>query len=85
MIYVRCPLKTLVKRIRKRGRDFERSVPRRYLAALEKLYEAWVERYEASPMLVVETDRIDYVERLFDRLELLQAIEKHAGVRPLRR
>ncbi len=84
MIYVRCPLKTLVKRIRKRGRGFERSLPRKYLAALEKLYEGWVEQYDASPMLVVETDRIDYVERLFDRLELLQAIEKHAGVRPLR-
>lgn len=85
MIYVRCPLKTLAKRIRKRGRGFERSLPRKYLAGLEKLYEAWVEQYDASPMLVVETDRLDYVERLFDRLELLQAIEKHAGVRPLRR
>ncbi|RLB66021.1 MAG: deoxynucleoside kinase [Deltaproteobacteria bacterium] len=85
MIYVRCPLKTLAKRIRKRGRDFERAVPRRYLAALEKLYDDWVEQYDASPTLVVETDRLDYIERLFDRLELLQAIERHAGVTPLRR
>ena len=39
MIYLRCPLKTLVGRIKKRGRTFEQKIPRRYLAALEKLYE----------------------------------------------
>ena len=80
MIYLRCPLPALVKRIRRRGRAFERAVPRRYLASLEQLYEAWLERYDASPTLVVDADRLDYVERLFDRLELIQAIEEHAGV-----
>ena len=83
MIYLRCPLRTLSKRIRQRGRDFERTVPRSYLKALETLYEDWSRSYDASPKLVVETDRLDYVERLFDRLELLRAIEKHAGIKPL--
>ena len=84
MIYLRCPLKALVKRIRKRGRRFEQDVPRRYLASLEKLYEEWFEGYRESPTLVLRTDRLDYVEHLFDRLELLQAIEKHVGVKPER-
>jgi deoxyadenosine/deoxycytidine kinase len=84
MVYLRCPLKTLVRRIRQRGRDFERKVPRSYLASLEKLYEQWFERFDASPKLVIETDRIDYVERLFDRLELVRALEEHAGLRPTR-
>lgn len=84
MIYLHCPLRTLVKRIKKRGREFEKAVPRRYLAALDELYEAWAEAYEASPKLVVDSDRLDYVERLFDRLELIRAIEQHAGVRPSR-
>jgi deoxyadenosine/deoxycytidine kinase len=85
MVYLRCPLKTLVRRIRQRGRDFERRVPRSYLASLEKLYEQWFERFEASPKLVIETDRVDYVQRLFDRLELVQALEQHAGLLPTRR
>jgi deoxyadenosine/deoxycytidine kinase len=85
MIYLRCPLKTLVRRIEKRGRDFEKAVPRRYLASLEKLYESWLEGYDASPKLIVETDRLDYIQRLFDRLELLEAIERHAGVQRVRR
>ena len=84
MIYLRCPLKTLVKRIRQRGRDFERKIPRSYLASLERLYEDWFDRFDASPKLVIETDRLDYVERLFDRLELVQAIAQHTGLRPRR-
>lgn len=75
MIYLRCPLKTLVKRIKQRGRSFERSIPRSYLASLERLYEAWFLRYDLSPTLVIETDRLDYIERLFDRLEVVEAIK----------
>ncbi len=84
MIYLRCPLKTLVKRIHKRGRSFEQKVPRSYLKALDVLYEDWLERFDAAPKLVLDTDRLDYVEHLFDRLELLRSIEKHVGVKPLR-
>ncbi len=76
MIYLRCPLKTLTQRIRKRGRAFERAIPKAYLASLERLYEAWFARYDASPSLVIETDRLDYVERLFDRLEVREAINQ---------
>jgi deoxyadenosine/deoxycytidine kinase len=76
MIYLRCPLKTLTRRIRRRGRAFERAIPRAYLASLERLYEDWFARYDLSPTLVVETDRLDYVEQLFDRLELREAIKR---------
>jgi deoxyadenosine/deoxycytidine kinase len=79
MIYLRCPLPTLVRRVRQRGRDFERKIPRSYLAALDALYEEWYERYKLSPTLVIETDRLDYVERLFDRLEVAQAIRRQLG------
>ena len=74
----------MLKRIRKRGRQFEQKIPRRYLASLETLYEQWYERYDRSPKLLLETDRLDYVERLFDRLELQQAIERHTGLTPRR-
>jgi deoxyadenosine/deoxycytidine kinase len=77
MIYVRCPLKTLTRRIKQRGREFEKAIPRSYLASLEQLYESWFERYDLSPTVVIETDRLDYVERLFDRLEVVEAIQQH--------
>jgi deoxyadenosine/deoxycytidine kinase len=80
LIYLRCPLKTLTKRIQRRGRSFELAIPKSYLAALEHLYEQWFASYDLSPTLVVETDRLDYVEHLFDRQELIAAVKKHLEV-----
>ena len=77
MIYLRCPLKTLVRRIEKRGRTFEKRIPRAYLASLEALYEAWFERYRESEVIVINTDRIDYIEHMFDRLEMVETIQRH--------
>lgn len=76
MIYLRCPLPSLTRRIKRRGRTFEKKIPRSYLASLDRLYEAWYARYTLSPSLVIETDRLDYVERLFDRLEVIKAIQE---------
>jgi deoxyadenosine/deoxycytidine kinase len=82
MIYLRCPLKALTRRIKTRGRAFEQKIPRSYLASLERLYESWFAAYDLSPTLVVETDRLDYVERLFDRLELTDAIRSSINLAP---
>ena len=80
MIYLRCPLRTLTKRIKGRGRDFEKAIPRAYLKKLEVLYEEWFAAYDLSPTLVIETDRVDYIEHLFDRLEVANAVRKHIGL-----
>jgi deoxyadenosine/deoxycytidine kinase len=79
LIYLRCPMRALERRIRRRGRAFEQTIPKAYLAALEVLYEEWIARYDLSPTIIVETDRLDYVEDLFDRLELTETIRKHLG------
>ena len=62
---------------RYRKRKYEQRIPRAYLAALERLYEDWFARYDLSPTLVIPTDRLDYVEHLFDRLEVTEAIRRH--------
>jgi len=77
MIYLRCPMKTLVRRIKKRGRAFEQAIPRQYLASLETLYEEWFARYRESDAIVIDTDRIDYIEHMFDRLEMIETIKRH--------
>ena len=79
MIYLRCEMPTLEKRIRERGRSYEKAIPTSYLRALEKLYEQWFARYTLSPTLVIETGRLDYVTRLFDRHELLREIDARLG------
>jgi deoxyadenosine/deoxycytidine kinase len=80
MIYLRCPLPTLQKRIRQRGRAYEKAIPVSYLRSLEALYERWFAGYTLSPTLVLETGRLDYVTRLFDRHELMREIDARLGV-----
>ncbi len=77
MIYLRCGTKTLRQRIRMRGRAYEQTIPMDYLRALHGLYEEWFARYDQSPTMVIESDQIDYVTRLFDRHALLEQIRGH--------
>jgi len=75
MIYLRATLRTVRRRIKQRGRPEEQSVPVGYLRRLNGLYEEWFARWKRSPILVLETDRMDYVTDFIDRLDLLQKIE----------
>jgi deoxyadenosine/deoxycytidine kinase len=77
MIYLRATLRTVRKRIRLRGRPEEQAVPVAYLRRLNGLYEEWFGRYDRSPTLILETDSMDYVTDLVDRLDLLQKIERY--------
>lgn len=74
LLYLKCPVRVLVKRINKRGRSFERNVPTTYIKALDKLYAEWFSRYDLSPVLTIDTHRVDYVQNLFDRHELVEQI-----------
>ena len=75
MIYLTCSVKTLRKRIKLRGRPEEQSLPRSYLPRLQSLYNEWFERYDLSKTLVVDTDKLDYLDDLFDQIDLFKQIE----------
>jgi deoxyadenosine/deoxycytidine kinase len=77
MIYLRAPVRTLRQRIAQRGRDFEQNLPVSYLRRLNDLYEAWMARYKLSPLVVLESDRLDYVTDLVDRIDVLRTVEKY--------
>ena len=75
MIYLRCSMRTLRKRIRLRGRTIEKDVPLSYLKRLDRLYEDWIASYTMSDVLVLETDDLDYVHDLVHRLDVMRRIE----------
>ena len=77
MIQLRCPVRTLRQRIRARGRSFEQDIPAAYLRRLNLLYEDWYARYDLSPVLRLEIDRLDYLTDLVDRVDLLDRIEHY--------
>ena len=75
MIYLRCSMRTLRKRIRLRGRAMEQDVPLAYLKRLERLYENWISSYDLSEVLILETDNLDYIQDLVHRLDVMERIE----------
>jgi deoxyadenosine/deoxycytidine kinase len=77
MIYLECPIRTLKKRIIKRGRAMEKSVPDEYLMKLEKLYRNWVSKYDGSPLVTFSTEKTDYLSDFICRHDLLNTIEKY--------
>ncbi len=75
MIYLRCSMRTLRKRIRNRGRAMEQDIPLAYLNRLQKLYDQWVSSYQSSEMLILETDKLDYINDMVDCLDVMERIE----------
>ena len=62
VIYLRASVPTLLERIRRRGRDYEKEIMPEYLAQLNDLYESWIDKFELCPILTVPADVLDYVE-----------------------
>lgn len=75
MIYLKCSIKTIRKRIKIRGRAMEQDIPLSYLKRLDRLYERWIEHYDLGPVMVIESDKLDYVSDLIDRLDVMKKIE----------
>ena len=77
MIQLSCPVRTLRKRIQLRGRAMEQEIPVAYVRRLNLLYEDWFRRYDLSPVLRLETDRLDWLTDLVDRVDLFRKIERY--------
>jgi deoxyadenosine/deoxycytidine kinase len=61
VVYLKASVPTLLERIRKRGRDFEREISPLYLQQLNELYNAWIEDFTLCPVLTVPSDDLDFV------------------------
>jgi deoxyadenosine/deoxycytidine kinase len=77
LIYLRCPLRTVRKRIRQRGRKMEQGIKSSYLRSIEDLYKRWMDGYKLSPVLTIETDKLDYITDMVDRLDVMRRIERY--------
>ena len=76
MIYLRCSVKAIRRRIRGRGRASEQDIPVTYLRNLNKLYEGWFERYDSSPKMVWDSERMNYLTDIADQIEFRRSIER---------
>ena len=62
VVYLRASVPTLQKRIALRGRSIETRIPDEYLSSLNALYEEWIAGFTLSPVLIVPSDRLDFVK-----------------------
>lgn len=75
MIYLRSSVTTLVKQIARRGRSFEQGIQQSYLEQLNRLYEDWITHYDRGPLLVVESDEMDFVHNPDDLKRMVGLIQ----------
>lgn len=78
MVMIDVSYDTMIKRIKKRGREYEQieNDPSlvNYYKTLLKYYEDWKHTYDKSPLLVIDGDKYDFMEDLEDRKMVLRQI-----------
>lgn len=75
VIYLQTSSEVLLERIKERGRSFERNIDLDYIRALNEAYNYYFFHYSKSPLLVVNTDRIDFVHNQKDLADLLALLD----------
>lgn len=66
LIYLKSSVDTLLEQIKRRGRDYEQTIARSYLEQLNRHYEQWINNYAIGPLLIIESDALDFVHRSDD-------------------
>jgi len=76
VVYLQADTKTLMNRIRQRDRDYERNMDESYIESLNRAYNNYFHYYDASPLLIVNTNHIDFVRKQEDLNLLIDQIMK---------
>lgn len=79
MIFIKVSYNTMLKRIRKRGRNYEQiesdpTLPE-YYQNLLRYYDRWLKWYDKSPIMIIDGDKYDFVANVDDRNLILDQIE----------
>lgn len=75
LIYLRSSIPNLVRQIHKRGREYENSISIDYLSRLNERYEAWSEKYDKGKLLIIDVDKLDFVDNPEDLGEIINKID----------
>jgi deoxyadenosine/deoxycytidine kinase len=81
VIYLQASPRVLVERVRRRGIGYERGVTEGYLSRLSEAYARFFHDYDAGPVLVVNSERLNFVDRPEDFRLLLRRITEMRGTR----
>lgn len=85
VIYLRASVDSLMTRIALRDRVYERSIDRDYIASLAASYESFYATYTAAPLLRIDTDHLDYVQRQQDLDKIVEMIQRKLEEGPIQK
>ncbi len=81
VIYLQAKPETLIARVRKRGIEMERKISDDYLVLLGESYTRFFHNYDAAPVLVVNSENLNFVDKGDDFQLLVQRIAAMRGHR----
>lgn len=81
VIYLQARPQTLLERVRRRGIGYEQDMSEQYLSELDRLYTEFFYHYEAAPLLIVNSEHLNFVDRDEDFELLLTRIGEMRGAR----
>ena len=81
VIYLQAPVATLMARVRRRAAGYERGVTETYLARVSEAYGRFFHSYAAAPVLIVNSQHLNFVDRPADFDLLLRRIDDMRGAR----
>jgi len=76
VVFLQANTEALLRRINHRGRDYEKALHPEYLSGLNEAYNHFFFYYEESPLLVIQTDDIDFVKYPDDLADLVKRIKE---------
>ena len=78
VIFLQADTETLMRNISRRGRDFEKNMSEDYIDALNQVYNEYFFRYQDTPLVIINTNNIDFVNNKGDLDEVINYIRQPA-------
>ncbi|MEJ2633696.1 MAG: deoxynucleoside kinase [Calditrichia bacterium] len=82
-IYLKASTKKLMHNIHRRGRSYERQIKEEYIDSLNHLYEEFFWNYSTTPLLIINTENLDFVHNENHLSQILVEISKHRSGKKL--
>ena len=74
VIFLQSDTDRLMQNIKIRGREYEKMIDWKYIDALNQMYNEYFFRYDSSPLLIINTNDIDFVNNENDLEEIIKFI-----------
>jgi deoxyguanosine kinase len=72
---------TLVERVKRRGNVFENKISEEYLWQLADSYTRFFHQYEDAPLMIINSENLNFADRQEDFDLLLKQVEQMRGPR----